>query len=353
MYNISIKLFFLNGFCFIFFATLLLADDKDFENITQNLSNNELQLLNEYRTAFSQIKKIYSNLSMEAEEDRFFLKFVDGVFPTPDDKQEYTLQEKRRYSYFVNDDKFFRVDIVSRVTSEFKKPFENSIYILNPSESYKLSKPDGGQYNLQLHGKTSDEFLFRVKELQFHNSPYVCNSRDILEHIFSNANNQTISQVKLEMNPNTGDEEVIILLEYSFPEYRGNGEFRFLRNKGWVLSSYKGCSEPVKNDGKRFYRTLIIRNEYEGEKDGVALIKKIQWEYAVGAQRETQKIQEKRIFTINMITVASPPMSVFDVKQFFPYTIGKYPRYNFFRITCVVLGLIFIAIGLFLLRKKR
>ena len=93
---------------------------------------------------------------------------------------------------------------------------------------------------------------------------------------------------------------------------------------------------------------LLSRNEYEGDIDGIPLLKQVVYEDFYGKKDAPPKISLRKIYDITAIVPGAPDLSVFDVQQFFSTPLGKTIQWSYFRILCVALGIVFVFLAIYL-----
>jgi len=118
-------------------------------------------------------------------------------------------------------------------------------------------------------------------------------------------------------------------------------ECRFMRNKGWaLLYAKKVVGSPNNHEGG-----FILQNTYEGEVDGIPLLKRVVYEEFYGETNAVPEIYLRKNYEITKIIPGPPKLAVFDVQRLLSSSSGKW---SYFRILCVAIAAALIAAGLYL-----
>jgi hypothetical protein len=302
-----------------------------FKEMTNNLSAEELSLLEEYRLQFSKLRAVYENCKVVAMNPR-------SVYPPMKSPANPKGQAILRRTYRARDSRFFRMDVETLDWQTEEPTGRLTIHVVGPEGIFTARKPNA-ESGLAISQVYSDanELLRRDFSLaEFYNAPYADGTEKAIlgyedewqtDEVKSHVENGIrLATVTLTAPPGDKDEKHV-------------ARFEFLRDQAWALRSYAyGVPEVNMRHG------LL---EYAGEKDGVPLLKRLVMWQESGA---TKKRAGEEEYTITSFLTEAPLES-----EFLPAAIGLAlgkARVNWWpRVFVLVLGIVLIVVYVRLKRR--
>jgi hypothetical protein len=330
-------------------------------DIYLKLSSNEKSIINEYYQAYFPLKKYYLNLFMSAQCKSYVMTNLEGL-PLPSTMPSI-LSRVEEFEFRANsNDKhvFLRKDkticfIQSDNNDTIKKGnMENfiskNIGILTPENSYLIQKNDKiARYFSLLAVRDSNNVL--IKSNIFEEAAYAFMGTPLEHYIFKRFANPNLSQYFIDSITQTNENgnslvEITICLHGKENSLKSVLKIKLFR-RSWVVKEifYHGNSQ----SGEAWWLKKIC--EYNNDiNDPYPKLKYVQVERGKFEQ-ERQDTMQKEVYFITNFIPGPVPLSEFDVKQFLPPGSKveiKKSTFPYFRIICILSGLFFLSIGIFL-----
>jgi hypothetical protein len=292
------------------------------------LSADEKKILGEYPANFANLRKFYQNVTMEA-----YLRLSLSV------KQPGNLV------FRGNGGDNFRLDSVY----EEGGSSSHAVGIVTPSAAYLLyENPTNDKYAMSLYSKDRTRGLNLLLNYRFQVAPFSSNGTPLIGRVCCDRPNCTID--KVEVLKEDGDNIVAVTQSCKF----GKSDWchdvvRFYRDKCWAMKD-------VTSEGSVFgtpagSALTIERCTYDGEKDGIPILKVYTFESGVrmpGGKIEPTVSEHYEIKT----TPGAAPLSYFDVDTLLGKTKpGETVGFSRFRVICVLVGVIFVLLGILIRRR--
>ncbi|MDR2440758.1 MAG: hypothetical protein LBE12_15460 [Planctomycetaceae bacterium] len=304
------------------------------------LSQQQRDLLSEYRENYIKLKNYYCNIFMSAEEkmslffriengEPFFLH--QGSEPIP----VYTKESE----YRSNGGVYFRLDQIHRVHNESEPRIRLGLVV--PDQSYLLRKNKIHEKYFSIVAKRDKQ---SVDELTIESSvfPFVAFSEGGLGLEFILFQKPFYASTCVIDDISVDDKEGIVIILVSATSKKGGDvkyRFVFLRNYFWVLNNIVVTMGDTVVTTHNQYQQLI--------KNSVPLLK--------SSLIETNSLDGKKynfkIFEIKEIAPGAVPLQEFDIAQFLPpdVKIGiTTPSFSYFRLFCLITGLLLLVLGIYL-----
>jgi len=328
--------------------SLLYAQDDPFKRATASLSDPERNLLEEFRRVFPKIQSLYTNIQMEADLSRYQKEGVQGGGSPVPSGEELPLAGRSHLTFYVRDGlriddtlkPYYRLEVADYGSqASLDIPEEEWIGIATPDNIYALSKFKERSYIAGTE-KTSDQALSQhIFSVPFLSAPYAISGIPVTRWMFE-FDDVTVQSVTPDKSSSDG-EIVTVIFRRHYPMGDAHFECRFMRNKGWaLLYAKKVVGSPNNHEGG-----FILQNTYEGEVDGIPLLKRVVYEEFYGETNAVPEIYLRKNYEITKIIPGPPKLAVFDVQRLLSSSSGKW---SYFRILCVAIAAALIAAGLYL-----
>jgi hypothetical protein len=353
----------------------------DFTNkIYSRLDDDSKAILSDYANVYPRIRQFYRNIRMHVNEKNY--RNVENISAYSVGEPLILMQEEQ-YEVRYNDEvdisnpktditvpQYGRVDrqlIFSSRDVDKTQNYPRHVALYTPTNCYEMSKTnqDVEHYALNKRRKP-DSYDYTI--LYFDNAPYSWGNGIDLEHVLLSP---SVSLEKNREHPyyidyarpvNRQGRELIEIRGYTdIGDDKGYSNqfniYRFFKDTFVVESVY---SYGKSKEGKELWNCMTCA--YSGEKDGVPLLKNVEKTNGVFEDNNPQKKKittQRTVWEITDIVPGPVPLAEFDVKQFLPpeadYVGIEVTRatMSMWRIVCIVLGIILLAIGIGLQIKFR
>jgi hypothetical protein len=312
-----------------------------------DLLQEKSKLLEEFDKHFDAVRDFYTNVTLEATE-KFFQAYSSDMegFPRPE-KFNLVFVVKNGYKFYSNGGKYFRLDISRYADEESGTSKDDVIGIITPDDVYTLQNVSGN-YALSGQGKPSSSFSQMLHSYYFHSIPYSYIGEDFRSLLFS-------PKTTIQKITRAGEldlEMITFFLSVLTPkEDYAEFEISFYRNKSWALAGLKSKVPVNALPGLFIFRSFDCVYQEKSD-NGVPFLEKVVFKMEKDRNGKFS-VTEFREYEINKITPGAAPLSEFEVNQFIS-KIGQQKSTNFFRMTCMLIGLLLmiIGIGLKIYKKK-
>jgi hypothetical protein len=304
------------------------------------LSQQELDILSEYPSAFKQLFDGYSNMTMQI------------VYSEGKPSEELTDDQKQVYTVYRIGNEHIRFD-----REYYRQGKFTTVVSLSSSERYfGFTKSDEKDYVLASYGKAASEFPIqnRIASLEFIVAPFSFMGKPLTDILIDDIKNSTNSQTIFESVKEKKDNgEDIIEVTVYFTDF-GNQDkmiLTFYRNKCWAV---KELFFPVYNTSRKKTGYHRVRCDYEGAYQHIPILKR----YSVIEQNLNGETINSRYYYITKFIPERPDLSIFDPKQFLPsgVEVGDILQpspLSWGRIVCIVVGTILIVFGVWMGLKQK
>jgi hypothetical protein len=318
----------------LFFLPVLLTAETKMKQSFFNLSDEEKNLLQEFRTAVPLLVKKYSQLSLEYRRE----------------SQGKGWRKPEISRIFIREGGYYRWDIESDKGT--------LIHLVLPERCYRIGKKKGSDtYTLITKGGAdeSKKTALMILSSDVVRSPFATGpvpiwyGFDILDDpsldrsvqgMFESSGTATEYVSVKQTVGNAGENLVTIIQKTNNEKEQQQFSTVFDRNRSWALKSINGYA--YDESGKKLYTNES--RDYEGESDGFPLLKQVS--DLVFFDENNKEPAWGDIFFVVKLELSPPPLSVFDPKQFFPIEVVAPPRaayWSWGRIFLIFTGIVLIV----------
>lgn len=310
----------------ILFCKIGTAQDfPSFEVQTSNsLSPQELTLFDEYKNALPSIRKAYSNIRLDYVQKTILSKELDISHSDFGDGERV----EKYVSYRTLSSHYFRVD---ESNSDFTTK-GTTIWLMNPKIMLKAINNEN-QYNITEVFQYPNSFFANIV---FHNA--------IQWTAFALAD---ITVYRIEMIGQAPNREVVFYFDHTGKETAPGTQKKatFYYDKNWVVKKLQISAIPGT------YSTNIY---YEGEMDGIPLIKRIEDRFV---QNQESSNSDKYPYIHKVWDIISvipePSLDEFDPEKVLGIKIGGTGANWTMRLILLGIGLVLIAVWIYFKRKEK
>jgi hypothetical protein len=331
------------------FSMATMPAAADFSGATfSKLSPEERALLKEYQESYTRLKGFYENSTIEAREEYFDIpQSHDGVFPPPPNAK-MVLSEMRDMIFRGNSGQYYRLDVTDYDDMVDLSKKTDVVGIIAPTEGYLLGKNlSTDKYYVKAYGKNRDEYLGILSVFWFRTAPFSCQSIQLEYWLLRDKKKFTID--KIDVKQESGEEIAVIHLSINGNNGWVRTTFQFYRNRSWAL---KSLEEEAANTGDKEWDVARQQCIYEGEKDGFPLLKECSREGGVkDPSTGKERILHRQVYKIAKMIPGAVNLSYYDADSLLGKIVGVHSTNIWFRVLCVLLGVVLLFIGVLLRRR--
>jgi len=332
---------------FIVFLGLVLTLNS---GAAQAITDEEVDLISQYESHFQALVKFYSNVEISA--DRIPVKPKEGsdaVFP-------------ESFRLFVREGGYAKIEAyLSYIDAQGEKQCSLKVFLHTPKGWYSFFRPkDDAPFVLTSLDKKNPVARWQ-EPVPFATAPFSAHAVSLDKYLInpsSPVRTYTVKEVVSRLTDRV--ENGVRVLTFRIRDPLSKLNFDLAYDLNWVVVRAEETIFPDNVEGVTDMDSLrenlativssprpLLRStvEYEGESDGIPLIKKL----TEATYSPEGTLEQKTVYEVTKIVPGPPPLEVFDPKQFLPpgseVTLEK-AQFSWGRIFCIVIGLALIAYGL-------
>lgn len=305
--------------------------------LNRDLSHKEQQLLEEYRNNYERLRQAYtSNIRIEVVRRRSdFLDNPEGSAAS-------------RLSYSAGDGKRFRMDAARLVPSAESPVGATSVQLATP-EGYVIAKREspGEPFVILDWSDDPEEGLALLSSEKFQWSPYSCYELPLEWFIFHQPGFMSTWSIGSITEHEEAGERLVSVSVGGITKLRAKnwrGSFIFLRDRAWAIKEYSwGDADPMAPE--------VVRNaryDYEGDHEGVPLLKRVEYWEERGPDR---KRLANEVFEVQRIQVGPVPEEEFTLESI-GLSLGKQRSRWAWRLAAVLATVLVFALLYVVLRRR-
>lgn len=307
------------------------------------LSKEELGLLEEYRTSYARLKQGYDNLKMEV-----VWRGTAPTFVRPDNP---TGNGAIRYVYRANGGRFYRMDI-SRLDLGNEKPLGDLRIRLVRPEGYLDAQTESPDKGLALSNWSTDtqEGTLLLTTYIFHRAPYAMHVFPMERFVFNKPEFAEKYWIEKVLPHQDGTDRLVTISTRAIAKrggMEGAGRFVCLRDRAWALKEYDWGSANLAASQDTVLRHA--RYTYEGDYEGVPLLKRLEMWQEEGPER---KRVDQQVFEVQNVEAGPVPEAEFTADAV-GLKIGKHRSNWGLRLTIFLAGVVLLTAYLIFRRTGR
>ncbi|MDR2170999.1 MAG: hypothetical protein LBP59_12725 [Planctomycetaceae bacterium] len=332
------------------------------DDIYSKLSTDEKTIIAEYHKAYFPLKNYYMNLFISAQCKSYVMTNSEGL-PLPagtppilsrieDFEFRSNTNDKNIFLRMDTTIYFFQADNKTIKKGNAENFVSKHIGILTPEKGYLIQKnKNDARYFSLVAARELNNVL--IKANIFENAVYASMGTPLEHYIFKRFPNPNLSQYYIASVTQTKENnhpivEITIYLHRKESSQKSVLKIKLFRQSWMVKEIFFRDLTP-----NAWWMKESCEYNYNDANDQYPKLKYVQVERGIFEQ-EKQRTKQKEEYFITNIIPGAVALSEFDVNQFLPpeAKIGiKKTAFPYFRLICVLLGLLSLAIGIFL--KKR